>query len=164
MLVPIYCRANSACCTTVALNMAHCQRRLPLEFNAMDSFQNSFYSSSLHRFHLYSHNSLPTPLIHQSQSPRTNHTKSLILRAAYQALHPSTPPSPFSSTGVSLITGRKLRRRRLRFRSNPSQAHPSARASPACRCSNAGQGNTEGAATVKTAPKKVKRKSEEMMR
>ena len=53
---------------------------------------------------------------------------------------------------------------RLRLFASPSHDHPSARASPGCRYSNAGQGNTEGAATVKTAPKKVRRKRDDVNR
>ena len=53
---------------------------------------------------------------------------------------------------------------RLRLFASPSHDHPSARASPGCRYSNAGHGNTEGAATVKTAPKKVRRKRDDVNR
>jgi hypothetical protein len=103
-------------------------------------------------------------LIHQSNHARKEGDGNTI--TSTPTTH-SPHPSALPSTGLSLMTGGgklRRRRRRLLFAANPSQDHPSACARPGWRCSKAGQGNTDGAATVNTAPKKVARKSDETRR
>jgi len=90
MLVPVYCHANSP---MLYIRRAVCQRRLHIEFNAMDPIDHQcmpklLYSSSLNRFHPYSHNSLPTPLDPSITIPQNE---------PYPTSHPpSSTPSPSS--------------------------------------------------------------------